>query len=911
MRLRLLHRRRLLQHRLRRAPASSCASRGRSGTCWPIDAGRRRSARDVCKDQGAASCGQTGACDGFGGCAQVRGRDRLRRALVQRRPPQHGRHLRRHRHLPAAGRAGLLARTAAPRRLHDHCKTDADCASGHVCVNGSCGPKPNGQPAPPRSDCVSGFCVDGVCCDDRLRGRLPQLRAGVGAWARARRSPAGAADPRNVCVDQGASSCGTDGTCDGAGGASKYSRVPCARPRTAPATSTRRPSTATPRASASRPDAVACAPFACNGAHCFTPARTAPSCVAAATSASANSCGLKRNGALCSTGAECVSRLLRAGRLLRDGLHRLLPSCALPGIDGPLHRRRRRARPIPGPCAGPGRRQLRHQRPLRRRAPARSTRRGRRATARRCPAAARPSRRRQLRRRRTCVDARRDSCFPFICGAAACKATCTANADCAPPRLHRRLVRAEAAGRGLRRAAPSARPGICAQGVCCNRLRGQLHVVRADRQRRARARRSPPAARSRRPVRRLRRPRPAATTAFCDGAGALPAVRRGHAVRGAVLPAGTTTATLARTCDGAGTCKAASTQSCAPFACNGSACGAVCTATATAPPATSATAAPAEKRLGQFCAAGANATAATASTASAARPPAAATCASCNVAGQRGHLHRRRRRARRAARRLRGGPALRVRRHLQRRRRLPFGGGGTGCGAPSCTGRHGHRRRQLRRRRQPASRRTVSCAPYICGATPADGVRDQRDCVGGRHLPVGDLHQPGPNGTACTPAPLRQRPLHRRVCCGSSAAALQLVRGGRQARELRPHPQWRHRPGRPVPGDARLQLRDHRRLQRRRRLRHLRERHGLRGGVLRWQQRQHHSGGDLHERELQGRIDDVVRNLCLRRHRRGLQDQLRVQRRLQQEEHLRAGRRRHGRHLHLTALFATITRITS
>jgi len=34
--------------------------------------------------------------------------------------------------------------------------------------------------------------------------------------------PAGAADPRHVCVDKGASSCSTNGKCDGASGCDVY-----------------------------------------------------------------------------------------------------------------------------------------------------------------------------------------------------------------------------------------------------------------------------------------------------------------------------------------------------------------------------------------------------------------------------------------------------------------------------------------------------------------------------------------------------------------------------------------------------------------------------------------------------------------------------------------------------------------
>src|SRR5438477_340808 len=46
----------------------ACNVAGRAGTCSPVDEGRT-DPRGLCKDEGAASCGKTGACDGFGGCS--------------------------------------------------------------------------------------------------------------------------------------------------------------------------------------------------------------------------------------------------------------------------------------------------------------------------------------------------------------------------------------------------------------------------------------------------------------------------------------------------------------------------------------------------------------------------------------------------------------------------------------------------------------------------------------------------------------------------------------------------------------------------------------------------------------------------------------------------------------------------
>lgn len=68
------------------------------------------------------------------------------------------------------------------------------------------------------SDCTSGFCVDGVCCDTACDGpcqACTTLLKGDGANGVCGPTPAGG-DPDDDCPDSG-STCGTDGTCDGTG----------------------------------------------------------------------------------------------------------------------------------------------------------------------------------------------------------------------------------------------------------------------------------------------------------------------------------------------------------------------------------------------------------------------------------------------------------------------------------------------------------------------------------------------------------------------------------------------------------------------------------------------------------------------------------------------------------------------
>ena len=73
-------------------------------------------------------------------------------------------------------------------------------------------------------ECPSGFCVDGVCCESECVTPCMACSAaamGGGADGVCELVTAGL-DPHDDCEDQGAATCGTDGTCDGAGQCALY-----------------------------------------------------------------------------------------------------------------------------------------------------------------------------------------------------------------------------------------------------------------------------------------------------------------------------------------------------------------------------------------------------------------------------------------------------------------------------------------------------------------------------------------------------------------------------------------------------------------------------------------------------------------------------------------------------------------
>ena len=104
------------------------------------------------------------------------------------------------------------------------CQSDSQCSEGHQCQNGLC-VVPNGGDVgglcSRDSDCLTGHCADGVCCNTACTGPCVSC-ALPGHLGTCSPVPVGARDPHGVCVDQGAPSCGHDGTCDGLGGCSLY-----------------------------------------------------------------------------------------------------------------------------------------------------------------------------------------------------------------------------------------------------------------------------------------------------------------------------------------------------------------------------------------------------------------------------------------------------------------------------------------------------------------------------------------------------------------------------------------------------------------------------------------------------------------------------------------------------------------
>jgi hypothetical protein len=198
----------------------SCAVEGSVGTCTNVPVGA--DPRNDCPDDGIASCGRDGSCDGTGSCALYAAGTICRAQSCSTSTVSHaGR-------CDGAGSCGAVTSdgcgpymcNSAGNACRADCASNADCVGGAACVNGSCGPKPPGAACATAGDCASGFCAQGVCCSTACNGTCRSC-AIAGSEGQCIDVPAGT-DPLNQCADDGAASCGKDGTCDGAGACRPY-----------------------------------------------------------------------------------------------------------------------------------------------------------------------------------------------------------------------------------------------------------------------------------------------------------------------------------------------------------------------------------------------------------------------------------------------------------------------------------------------------------------------------------------------------------------------------------------------------------------------------------------------------------------------------------------------------------------
>jgi hypothetical protein len=290
----------------------------------------------VCVVQPAGSCGSNGLCNGDGGCALYGSETVCKPESCDAASNSYtgvftcsgdGRC-----EPPASGNCAPF--TCKGARCGTSCTANTDCVPPASCQMGSCGKKAMGQMCGTGAECASGQCAQGVCCNMACSGSCLScaLPGTVGLCVPV---PSGSVDPAGVCRDQGAMSCGTDGSCNGAGGCRRYAAGTLCRAASCSAGQATAASTCDGVGACQAGAARACAPYVCNaaGTDCYNSCTDLTQCVAG-TPCIQNRCGKKSLGAPCTSPSECSSNFCIDGVCCNAGCAAACQTCALPGALG-------------------------------------------------------------------------------------------------------------------------------------------------------------------------------------------------------------------------------------------------------------------------------------------------------------------------------------------------------------------------------------------------------------------------------------------------------------------------------------------------------------------------------------------------------------------------------------------------
>ena len=451
----------------------SCKLPSSLGTCSSVPAGVKPRNPSFCAASTPATCGLDGTCDGKGGCRKF-GADYICNAGACNGDNTAGQF----------GCDGKGACTVAVQNQSCYpyscdpstdlcaadCSSNAECAAGQECSQESCGLKINGYQCKIDGDCLSGHCSkegnssEGVCCNLACDGPCISCDQ-AGSVGRCQLVPADV--QVDGCLAQSKDTCGTTGTCDGAGSCALWNDgTACRLANCANATTLDPAGICDGKGGCQIPAPISCTPNLCSGEACTQSCKTDADC--APNSACNNgSCGRKPIGQQCSGSSDCQSGQCVDGVCCESSCPGACRSCGLLGslgrcVDVPANKSDPRGvcvdqKPAScgtdGLCDGSGSCQTYSP--------------GTVCADQTCVAGAYtpPSTCNQVGQ---CIAAPSFTCSPYVCNGSACYESCTDNSQCVAGNF------CENASCGLK--PPGAKcsgdkecdTGHCAQGVCCN-----------------------------------------------------------------------------------------------------------------------------------------------------------------------------------------------------------------------------------------------------------------------------------------------------------------------------------------------------------------------------------------------------------------------------------------------------------
>lgn len=299
-----------------------------NGTCAPTNGGM--DPRDDCQSVAPETCGNDGWCDGTGACRkfgsnQICAESSCQGSMFVATRTCDGAGTCATAHATDCGTSPCaLTGCAAP------CAVGADCGPNAFCDAGTCKvKKTSGDSCNGATECVSGFCVDGVCCETACTGAClscSELQTGQKS-GKCQPVQAGK-DPDDDCMTDAPTTCGRDGTCNGSGGCRKYdSTAVCADASCSGSMFT----------AARRCLAGACpaaAPMDCGQAQCAVEGcrkgcSVDTDCSATSYCAGGTCVAKKGNGSVCGQGNECTSKACVDDRCCETGCTGKCYACAL------------------------------------------------------------------------------------------------------------------------------------------------------------------------------------------------------------------------------------------------------------------------------------------------------------------------------------------------------------------------------------------------------------------------------------------------------------------------------------------------------------------------------------------------------------------------------------------------------
>jgi hypothetical protein len=236
----------------------------------------------------------------------------------------------------AGGQAGAIGAGGDVGTTGAGGATGAGGESGDVGAGGSVAPPlPTGRRCSSAGECASGFCADGVCCvsacTDPCWSCNQEVTAGLCLLL-----PAGAAPKvASACPATAPSTCGTDGTCNGAGSCRLHpSGTPCAPGSCSGRTAVVGQQVCNGRGTCQDGPAIICVPYACDPATaaCRTACVTDDDCEG--SRCVDGRCPIRQQLPRCTQNVQCASGSCADGYCCDTACNRDCQSCDVPGREG-------------------------------------------------------------------------------------------------------------------------------------------------------------------------------------------------------------------------------------------------------------------------------------------------------------------------------------------------------------------------------------------------------------------------------------------------------------------------------------------------------------------------------------------------------------------------------------------------